>query len=399
MAIDYFAQQFGEDKGEAKPDYRQMVLDAYATIGRTGIGTEANQVDIEGADAFTEALETGKIKPEDWNARFQTEVKDYIAANPDDKYSQYVKDYQAKQAGTTSVKTDTTGGGDIGFTSNVGDAATTGATTAATTPNYKQMVLDAFGTIGRTGVGSEVSNIAQADLDYWINTLQSGASTPEAFNRNFQTAVVDYLASKPEDQYSTYVTNYLAETKPAAVAGVVDLYETVLGRKPDAKGLADWFKAVGSEISPEDRAIFETAAQAELDSRIQDLYSEFMGSGRIAEEEAKKYWGGIFGNKIDASKKEQFRQAAAAELSGAFGTGGLDAVAGFKYAKDLGISNAGLKSTLGEDLYNQYQSKLKSITTTSISDIVADNSLTFEVSQKVANYLVILGTTRNYLLI
>ena len=86
MAIDYFAQQFSEDKGEAPPDYRQMVLDAYATIGRTGIGEDANQVDAAGADAFTKALETGQIKPEDWNARFQTEVKDYIAANPNDKY-------------------------------------------------------------------------------------------------------------------------------------------------------------------------------------------------------------------------------------------------------------------------------------------------------------------------
>ena len=434
----------------------QALMDAqYATIGRTGIGTGAHQIDIKGLQGWKDALIRGDINPADLNTRFSTAVTDYMAQNPADQYTNYVKDYQAKQAGTT-------GGGDIGATSNVANTATTGAlaqatnTTAATTPtnayfqanpdvaaayaannsgltpdefasthygkfgqfegrlapagtpvittptslldtntatvvdtqvkpDYRQMVLDRYATIGRTGVGTGASNVDKEGLDAWTAALETGQIKPEDLDKTFQAAVVDYLASKPEDKYSTYVTNYLTETKPAALSGVVDLYQNVLGRAPDPKGLADAFKLYGADISAEDRVNFELSAQAELDSRIQDLYSEFMGPGRIAEEEGKKYWRDRFGNKITASNKEEFRTAAAAELSGAFGAQGADAVAGFKYAKDLGISDAGLKATLGEDLYNQYKSKLKSNTTTSINNIVADNSLTFQESQEIAN--------------
>ena len=72
-------------------------------------------------------------------------------------------------------------------------------------------------------------------------------------------------------------------------------------------------------------------------------------------------------------------------------------MAGFKYAKDLGVSDDGLKSALGEDLYNQYKNQLKTFATTSISDIVADNSLTFAESQVVANFARDLGFTSQQL--
>ena len=462
MAIDYFAQQFGKDTSEAKPDYTQMMLDRYATIGRTGVGSDAKQVDPEGLANWVRALQTGEVTPANLDARFSAAVTDYMAQNPNDQYTNYVKDYQAKQAGTTGAKIETVDGGDIGATSNVANTATTGAlaqatnTTATTTPtnayfqanpdvaaayaannsgltpdefasthygkfgqfegrlapagtpvittptslldtntatvvdtqvkpNYRQMVLDRYASIGRTGVGTGASNVDKEGLDAWTAALETGQIKPEDLNKTFQAAVVDYLASKPEDKYSTYVTNYLTETKPAALSGVVDLYQNVLGRAPDPKGLADAFKLYGTDISAEDKASFTTSAQPELDSRIQDLYSEFMGPGRIAEEEGKKYWRDRFGNKITASNKEEFRTAAAAELSGAFGAGGVNSLAGFKYAKDLGISDAGLKATLGEDLFNQYKNQLKSTATTSINNIVADNSLTFEESQNVAN--------------
>jgi hypothetical protein len=262
---------------------------------------------------------------------------------------------------------------------------------AAPTDVYEQLVRDAYGSIGRTGVGDAASNIDQAGFDYWVNTLQSGASTPEAFNRNFQTAVADYLVTKPEDQYSSYVTDFLTETKPAAVSGIVDLYQDVLGRAPDAGGLGHWFQQFGSEISPEERAAFEQSAQAELDSRIQGLYTDFMGSGRIAEQEGLDYWKERFGSEIDDSEREQFRQAAATELSGAFGEGDAGLLAGFKYAKDLGVSDEGLRATLGDDLYNQYQGQLQNFATTNIDNIIADNSLTFDESQKVANFARDLG--------
>jgi hypothetical protein len=59
-------------------------------------------------------------------------------------------------------------------------------------------------------------------------------------------------------------------------------------------------------------------------------------------------------------------------------------LSGFKFAKDSGLSEKILKQNLGDDLYNQYRGQLKSFATTSINDIVADNSLTFAESANVA---------------
>ena len=118
--------------------------------------------------------------------------------------------------------------------------------TAAVAPDYKQIVLDAYGTIGRTGVGEDVSQVDQAGLDYWINTLQSGASTPEAFNRNFQTAVTDYIATKPDDKYTQYVNNYLGNTTAdTSTGGITNLITT--GATTDATDTSGIATLVGSE--------------------------------------------------------------------------------------------------------------------------------------------------------
>jgi hypothetical protein len=324
-------------------DAQKLIEAQYATIGRTGVGTGANQIDETGLRNWTNALVSGEFKPEDLGSRFGTAVTDYMAQNPDDQYTQYVKNYRAgldsADTGNSNVAT-TVVGGLTGATADNADTANTGAITNAT---------------------SDVTGLTTG------NVADAGTLTTLAKNDASTVATVpDYTA-------------------------INNLYQTELGREGEQKGLEDWYKQFGNEIDDTERAQFKTAAQAELDSRTQDLYSEFMGSGRIAEKEGLDYWRGRFGNEIDASEKEEFRQAAAAELSGAFGKDGLDALAGFKYARDLGVNDAGLKSTLGEDLYNQYQNRLKSTATTSINDIVADNSATFEESQKVANFARALG--------
>jgi hypothetical protein len=78
------------------------------------------------------------------------------------------------------------------------------------TPNYEDIVRQAYGSIGRTGVGDAPSNIDPEGFDYWVNTLKTGASTPEAFQRNFQTAVQDYLQTKPTDEVSQYVNQFIS---------------------------------------------------------------------------------------------------------------------------------------------------------------------------------------------
>jgi hypothetical protein len=76
----------------------------YGTIGRKGVGTGAYQIDQAGLNHFTKQLDLGLIAPDQLSTVFGQSVTDYIAANPDDKYSQYVSNYQNKPTGPGSVR-------------------------------------------------------------------------------------------------------------------------------------------------------------------------------------------------------------------------------------------------------------------------------------------------------
>jgi hypothetical protein len=262
-------------------------------------------------------------------------------------------------------------------------ATNTGNLAPQPTVDYGQMVRDAYGSIGRTGIGTEASNIDQAGFDNWVNALQSGSINPADLNNTFRSSVADYLAANPEDKYSTYVTDFLSQNKPAAVSGIVDLYREVLGRDPDAGGLGNWYKQFGEEISPEERAAFKTSAQKELDTRVQGLYTDFLG--RDADKEGVEYWRNQFGSSIDDAERETFRKSAATEINKAFGvtdpaaaptTEGI--LSGFKYANDSGITEAGMKKTLGEDVFNTYKTGFADYAKTGIANILADNKLSFD---------------------
>ena len=71
----------------------KMVRDAYAGIGRTGVGAGVSQIDQAGYDAFANALKTGAVAPQDFSAKFQDAVKQYMIDNPTDVYSKYVGNY------------------------------------------------------------------------------------------------------------------------------------------------------------------------------------------------------------------------------------------------------------------------------------------------------------------
>ena len=201
-----------------------------------------------------------------------------MPANYDQAYVNQLVREAAQQAGGTLSFTDVSNAAkNLGISPEmVNRALSTGVITGAGTPAYEQIVRDAYASIGRTGIGTAASNIDQAGFDGWVQSLQRGDSTPEAFQRNFQTAVADYLARNPEDKYSTYVTDFLSRTKPAAVSGIVDLYRDVLGRDPDPQGLGDWYRLFGEEISPEERAQFEQSAAAEKYGSVPDsVYSTY----------------------------------------------------------------------------------------------------------------------------
>ena len=74
--------------------YRQLVLDAYAGIGRKGIGTAANQADQAGVDFWTNALINGTLTPENFGASFNRSVGQYVTENPTNAITQNVQAYR-----------------------------------------------------------------------------------------------------------------------------------------------------------------------------------------------------------------------------------------------------------------------------------------------------------------
>lgn len=262
---------------------------------------------------------------------------------------------------------------------------------SAPTTSYEQMVRDAYGSIGRTGIGTEASNIDQAGFDNWVNALKTGAVNPNDLSNTFKSSVADYLVANPTDQYSTYVTDYLQRTNNPEIAEIQQLYKDVLGRDADPSGLGTWYKQFGSEISQEERDAFKTSAQKELDSRVQGLYTDFLG--READKEGAEYWRNQFGSTIDDTEREQFRQSAAAEINKQFGvtddvatptTEGI--LSGFKYANDSGLSEAAMRKTLGEDVFNTYKTGFADYAKTGIANILADKQLSFDEAREAVKF-------------
>jgi len=127
-------------------------------------------------------------------------------------------------------------------------------------------------------------------------------------------------------------------TPPPAINSVEDLYTQVLGRAPDAGGLAFWQQGFGDTIDANEIASFKNAAQAELANRtapeqqilapnlvntagaaapaapsVTDLYQSILG--RAPESAAASgYWQNQFGSTIDANELAQFKTAAQAEI-------------------------------------------------------------------------------------
>lgn len=85
----------------------------------------------------------------------------------------------------------------------------------------EELVQQAYASIGRTGFGEGLNQIDPGGYEYWLTQLQTGASTPEAFQRNFETAVADYLAKNPTDPYSQYVSTFRQGTPVEAPAPTV----------------------------------------------------------------------------------------------------------------------------------------------------------------------------------
>jgi len=268
-----------EDGGLTDAQAQALVEAQYATIGRTGVGTGAAQIDQSGLQGWKDALIRGDLSAADLGSRFSTAVTDYMAQNPNDQYTNYVKDYQAKQAGTTGAKVGTTGGGDIGFTSN---AATTGGSTSlgnvgdinyvARDPGIITATNQYFAANPDVAAAYKVNNygltpelFAQAHYDEHGRKEQRASPLTVTSNSNAYLLANPDVAAEyarnsygltPEQVAAYHSINYGNKEQRAtpiteAQNMVANMYRNVLGRDPDPEGLAFWSNAIAAGRSPE----------------------------------------------------------------------------------------------------------------------------------------------------
>ena len=159
----------------------QLVLDAYKTLGRTGVGTGTNQIDQGGLNYWLGEIDSGRLKPADFNKTFYKGVGDYYTQKPTDAITQY----------TAPILQDNA---------------------------YRDILTQAYGGIGRTGFGTDVKQIDQGGFDFWLNAMKSGQYNtngkfdPTKFLTNFNNAVTGYIANNPDAPLTKYVKPFAPVT-------------------------------------------------------------------------------------------------------------------------------------------------------------------------------------------
>lgn len=75
--------------------------------------------------------------------------------------------------------------------------------------NFSELVLQAYASIGRFGIGKSVNQIDKEGYDYWLNKLETGELSTEQFLASFQNSVDSYMLTYPNDAYTLYIKNYI----------------------------------------------------------------------------------------------------------------------------------------------------------------------------------------------
>jgi len=296
--------------GLSADDARSLIEAQYATIGRSGVGEGANQIDQAGLNAWTDALVRGDFSAADLGSRFGAAVTDYMAQNPDDQYTQYVKEYQAKQAGT--------GGG--------------GVTNLATTGGGAATVADTSGiaTLNNAATGTNLNAFSNAYTGANIN---------------------DYIANNNLDAAGIQAAALQFNVDPAQIVAaqnaqnmVTNVYRNVLGRDPDPAGLSWWTNQImnGDRTGAEMYAEFQKSAKSLLGSEgTKEIFKE------LSLEDAIKDYGGYQSADKRTIADEWVRNTLGREVT--------DADRKTQWYKDA--ANSSVMTTVGkaEDIYSKFK--------------------------------------------
>jgi len=149
--------------------YEDLVRSAYAGIGRTGFGTDLNQIDQQGFDWWMSNLQSGNVTPDTLSASFNKIANEQAATNP--AYAQQI------QSG------------------------------------YGNLVDQAYESVGRTGIGTGLNQVDQPGRDFWMDQLQSGNVTPDTLLPTFTGIANQQAATNP-----AYATQILEQSLPFDVS-------------------------------------------------------------------------------------------------------------------------------------------------------------------------------------
>jgi lysophospholipase L1-like esterase len=140
--------------------------------------------------------------------------------------------------------------------------------------SYKDIVEGAYGSIGRTGIGSAAGQIDQEGYDFWLNALKTGAVTPAQLFANFNKSVAETVQQKPQAVNSQAVASYIAanplatQIDPKKVVAVGDstTWGYNAGNQVADNMVTTAQKALGSDYSVSNLGINSTTAGDFLNS-------------------------------------------------------------------------------------------------------------------------------------
>jgi len=195
--------------------YDTLVRNAYKTYA----GLDPNTIDAnnEGLNYWTGQLNSGALKPQDFDKAFSYAVNQYATEHPDYKPP------------TPAPETPTNFNADAYLAANkdVSDAYKTN--NYGMTPEqfalyhyqnygaqehrpsdanviYDKIVKDTYAT--EMGLDPKTIDANNAGLNYWKSQLASGAVKPQDFQSVFENSANEYVKSHPSDAASTYFQNY-----------------------------------------------------------------------------------------------------------------------------------------------------------------------------------------------
>ena len=238
-AIDYWQQQFGDFVDPSEIDkfktaaYSEIkerpnvVNDLYASIGRSGIGTNLNQIDQSGFDYWKNKLSSGQSLDQ-VKQDFQTSVNDFLTNKKEDPYSKYVapiylKNIADKITGNTTLS---------GFDKNnkiFETAQQYGMDDAAIDKAFGKTAADAY----RTQYGTQIK-------DFITTTLAKSEGT------TFDEVATIKNEARTRGLDTSEIAKYSGMNK-AGIDSLFNAYDTGLANL--AKGLEDAKTKAGTDTT------------------------------------------------------------------------------------------------------------------------------------------------------